>query len=117
MRQRAAGRREDPGAGFRPVHQRREQGAPEFVQVVEHGRGSTDCCDAALWHYCGSRAWNSQPAPAAARFSLWLQGLPSYTPAMLRTIAIANYRSLRQLVAPLGALNVVTGANGSGKSN
>ena len=36
---------------------------------------------------------------------------------MLKTLAIANYRSLRDLVAPLGALNVVTGANGSGKSN
>ena len=36
---------------------------------------------------------------------------------MLTTLAIANYRSLRDLVAPLGALNVVTGANGSGKSN
>ena len=37
--------------------------------------------------------------------------------AMLQTLAIANYRSLRDLVLPLGALNIVTGANGSGKSN
>ena len=36
---------------------------------------------------------------------------------MLTTLAIANYRSLRDLVVPLGPLNVVTGANGSGKSN
>lgn len=36
---------------------------------------------------------------------------------MLETLAIANYRSLRALVLPLGALNLVTGANGSGKSN
>lgn len=36
---------------------------------------------------------------------------------MLETLAIANYRSLRSLVLPLGALNLVTGANGSGKSN
>lgn len=36
---------------------------------------------------------------------------------MLTTLAIANYRSLRSLVVPLGRLNVVTGANGSGKSN
>ena len=36
---------------------------------------------------------------------------------MLRTLAIANYRSLRNVVLPLGQLNVVTGANGSGKSN
>jgi predicted ATPase len=36
---------------------------------------------------------------------------------MLRTLAIANYRSLRRLVLPLGRLNVVTGANGSGKSS
>jgi predicted ATPase len=36
---------------------------------------------------------------------------------MLTTLAVANYRSLRDLVIPLGPLNVVTGANGSGKSN
>lgn len=36
---------------------------------------------------------------------------------MLTTLAIANYRSLRSLVIPLGPLNVITGANGSGKSN
>ena len=36
---------------------------------------------------------------------------------MLTTLAIANYRSLRNLVVPLGPLTVVTGANGSGKSS
>ena len=36
---------------------------------------------------------------------------------MLHSLAVANYRSLRDLVLPLKALNVVTGANGSGKSN
>jgi predicted ATPase len=36
---------------------------------------------------------------------------------MLKTLAIANYRSIRELVVPLGALNLVTGPNGSGKSN
>src|ERR1700761_2278209 len=36
---------------------------------------------------------------------------------MLTTLAIANYRSLRSLVMPMARLNVVTGANGSGKSN
>ena len=36
---------------------------------------------------------------------------------MLTAIAIANYRSLRDLVFPLKQLNLVTGANGSGKSN
>ena len=36
---------------------------------------------------------------------------------MLTTLAIANYRSIRDLIMPLGALNLVTGANGSGKSN
>ncbi|MGN6227699.1 MAG: AAA family ATPase [Dyella sp.] len=36
---------------------------------------------------------------------------------MLNTLAIANYRSLRSLVLPMGALTLVTGANGSGKSN
>ncbi len=36
---------------------------------------------------------------------------------MLTTIAIANYRSLRDVVLPLKNLNVITGANGTGKSN
>jgi predicted ATPase len=36
---------------------------------------------------------------------------------MIQTLAIANYRSLRHLVVPLGRLTVITGANGSGKSN
>ncbi|WP_213295519.1 AAA family ATPase [Paraburkholderia sacchari] len=36
---------------------------------------------------------------------------------MLSTLAIANYRSLRELIVPLGPLNVITGPNGSGKSN
>jgi predicted ATPase len=36
---------------------------------------------------------------------------------MIQTLAIANYRSLRQLVVALGRLNVITGANGSGKTN
>jgi predicted ATPase len=36
---------------------------------------------------------------------------------MLTTIAIENYRSLRDLRLPLARLNVVTGANGTGKSN
>ncbi|MDF1646669.1 MAG: AAA family ATPase [Legionellaceae bacterium] len=36
---------------------------------------------------------------------------------MLNTLAISNYRSLRDLVIPLGQLNVVAGSNASGKSN
>ena len=36
---------------------------------------------------------------------------------MLSTFAVFNYRSLRELVMPLGRLTVVTGPNGSGKSN
>lgn len=36
---------------------------------------------------------------------------------MIETLAISNYRSLQNLVIPLGHLNLVTGANGSGKSN
>src|SRR4029078_13164353 len=35
---------------------------------------------------------------------------------MITTLAIYNYRSLRDFVMPLSALNVITGANGSGKS-
>lgn len=36
---------------------------------------------------------------------------------MLQTIAVRGYRSLRELVVPFGALTVVTGANGTGKSS
>ena len=36
---------------------------------------------------------------------------------MLSTLAIANYRSVLNLVAPLGTLNVITGPNGCGKSS
>ncbi|MDR6448898.1 putative ATPase [Paraburkholderia terricola] len=36
---------------------------------------------------------------------------------MLTTLAIAGYRSLRELIVPLGRLNMITGANGSGKSS
>jgi predicted ATPase len=37
--------------------------------------------------------------------------------AALQTLAVANYRSIRSLVMPLEQLNLITGANGSGKSN
>jgi predicted ATPase len=36
---------------------------------------------------------------------------------VIETLAISGYRSLRNLVLPLARLNVVTGANGSGKSS
>lgn len=36
---------------------------------------------------------------------------------MLTALAVSNYRSLRDLVLPIQRLNVITGANGTGKSN
>src|SRR5215469_18236404 len=36
---------------------------------------------------------------------------------MLTAVAISSYRSLRNIVVPLQNLNVITGANGSGKSS
>jgi predicted ATPase len=36
---------------------------------------------------------------------------------MLNILAISNYRSLRDVVVPLKKLNLITGANGSGKSS
>ena len=36
---------------------------------------------------------------------------------MLHTLAVGNYRSINNLVITLGRLNLITGANGSGKSN
>ncbi|MFM7264095.1 MAG: AAA family ATPase, partial [Cyanobium sp.] len=32
-------------------------------------------------------------------------------------LAVAGYRSLQQLVLPMGRLTLITGANGAGKSN
>jgi predicted ATPase len=42
---------------------------------------------------------------------------PGTVGRVMATLAVENYRSLRRLVVPLTALNVVTGANGSGKSS
>jgi predicted ATPase len=36
---------------------------------------------------------------------------------MIRTVAVQGYRSLRDLLLPLGQQSVITGANGSGKSS
>jgi predicted ATPase len=36
---------------------------------------------------------------------------------MLHTLAVENYRSLRNIVVPLERLNIIQGSNGSGKSN
>src|SRR6267378_4849330 len=36
---------------------------------------------------------------------------------MLTTLAVSNYRSIRNLIVPLRGLNVITGPNGSGKSS
>lgn len=36
---------------------------------------------------------------------------------MLTTLAVQNYRSLRDLVLPMSRLTVVVGANGTGKSS
>jgi predicted ATPase len=36
---------------------------------------------------------------------------------MLQTLAVRNYRTLRDFVIPLGPLTLITGTNGSGKSN
>jgi predicted ATPase len=36
---------------------------------------------------------------------------------MITTLAIANYRSLREFIIQLSRLNLITGGNGSGKSN
>src|SRR3982751_5441397 len=36
---------------------------------------------------------------------------------MLCTLAVSSYRSLREILIPLGRLNLITGPNGSGKSN
>jgi predicted ATPase len=40
-----------------------------------------------------------------------------YSYKMIETLAISGYRSLRELALPLDRLNLITGANGSGKSS
>ncbi len=59
-----------------------------------------------------NRTHSSRPQTAAGR-----RAGPSTVGLVLRTLAVENYRSLRQFCAPLSGLNVVTGANGSGKSS
>ena len=44
-------------------------------------------------------------------------GARPYPRGVLTTIAVSGYRSLRDVVVPLHGLDVVTGANGSGKSS
>jgi predicted ATPase len=44
-------------------------------------------------------------------------GAAAYRLRMLTTVAVSGYRSLREVVVPLHGLDVVTGANGSGKSS
>src|SRR6187431_1385032 len=44
-------------------------------------------------------------------------GGAAYRRRMLTTVAVSGYRSLRDVVVPLHGLDVVTGANGSGKSS
>jgi predicted ATPase len=36
---------------------------------------------------------------------------------MLQTVAIRGYRSLREVILPLGRLSIVTGENGTAKSS
>ena len=43
--------------------------------------------------------------------------LKQYSDVMIRTVAVQGYRSLRDLVLPLGQLSLITGANRSGKSS
>jgi predicted ATPase len=61
-------------------------------------------------------ATGSIPA-RAPRVSSGPVDAPAREANLLTTLAVANYRSLRNLVVPLTRLNVVTGPNGSGKSN
>jgi predicted ATPase len=46
-----------------------------------------------------------------------MSAAPGTVGPVIATLAVENYRSLRHLVVPLAPLNVVTGANGSGKSS
>jgi predicted ATPase len=50
-----------------------------------------------------------------SRVSLFLPR--HYSFKMIETLGISGYRSLRDLVLPLDRLNLITGANGSGKSS
>ena len=49
-----------------------------------------------------------------AAFGLQSAAFPFLRAAMLTTLAVSNYRTLRDLVMPLRRLNQITGANGAG---
>jgi predicted ATPase len=53
----------------------------------------------------GSNRWDSRRASVNVAMN------------MLDTLAVQNYRTLRDFVIPLGPLTLITGANGTGKSN
>ena len=57
---------------------------------------------------CGVAQWEGKSNPAVLGLEF---------PIVIDRIAIAGYRSIRSLILRLGQLNVITGANGSGKSN
>src|SRR6478609_5402877 len=60
-------------------------------------------------------------APGLVERSRWDRqlgvGPAAYGRDMLTAVAVSGYRSLRDVVVPLHGLDVVTGANGSGKSS
>src|SRR5690554_4641653 len=57
------------------------------------------------------------PSPARCRRTSNLLQETGSARIMIKAFAVSNYRSLRDVVAPLAGLNVVTGPNGCGKSN
>jgi predicted ATPase len=55
--------------------------------------------------------------PAVSQVCERLSASSSTVEGVISTLAVENYRSLRDLCIPVGRLTVVTGANGSGKSS
>jgi len=82
---------------------------PHFMRL-RHGDGPADGRHNTKRPVC-------RPALPELRCERSSSAVMQYPAVMIRTVAIQGYRSLRDLVLPLGQLSVITGANGSGKSS
>src|ERR1700723_1764314 len=79
----------------------------------EHrGEAYTPNAGTGMYRLVRSEAGQRSVAARTARLTKKYRQRP-----MLHTLAVSNYRSLRDFIAPLGELTLITGPNGSGKSN
>src|SRR5690349_17971419 len=96
---------------------------PPVASAAAHEQTTTPCDrfvydlpERGLCPFAACRIRVPPPLDLRRRACLELRGI-SYGVRMLTTLAVDNYRSLRDLVVPLRRLTLVTGANGTGKSS